>query len=62
VQYGSLQVGVAEEPGDVTPSDRSIHKGPGHKAPMLVKYLNIIEQDHRFIKKLSRPMRGFKSF
>ncbi|NKJ08088.1 transposase-like protein [Rhizobium sp. SG741] len=29
---------------------------------MLVKYLNIIEQDHRFIKKLSRPMRGFKSF
>jgi transposase-like protein len=55
-------VGVAEEPGDVTPSDRSIHKGPGHKAPMLVKYLNMIEQDHRFIKKLSRPMRGFKSF
>jgi putative transposase len=28
-----------------------------------VKYLNhIIEQDHRFIKKISRPMMGFKAF
>ena len=28
-----------------------------------VKYLNnIIEQDHRFIKKLTKPMLGFKSF
>jgi len=28
-----------------------------------VKYLNnIVEQDHRFIKKLTRPMMGFKSF
>jgi len=28
-----------------------------------VKYLNnIIEQDHRFIKKISRPMLGFKDF
>ncbi|MEF3129658.1 IS6 family transposase [Rhizobium leguminosarum] len=28
-----------------------------------VKYLNnTIEQDHRFIKKLTRPMNGFKSF
>ncbi len=28
-----------------------------------VKYLNnIIEQDHRFIKKITGPMRGFKSF
>ncbi|WP_443216769.1 DDE-type integrase/transposase/recombinase, partial [Rhizobium sp. Root1203] len=27
------------------------------------KYLNnMIEQDHRFIKKLTRPMKGFKSF
>ena len=27
------------------------------------KYLNnIIEQDHRFIKKLTRPMMGFKNF
>lgn len=26
-----------------------------------VKYLNnMIEQDHRFIKKLTRPMKGFK--
>jgi putative transposase len=28
-----------------------------------VKYLNnLIEQDHRFIKKLTRPIMGFKSF
>ena len=28
-----------------------------------VKYLNnIIEQDHRFIKKITQPMRGFKAF
>ncbi len=28
-----------------------------------VKYFNnIIEQDHRFIKKLTRQMKGFKSF
>ena len=28
-----------------------------------VKYLdNMIEQDHRFIKKLTRPMKGFKSY
>ena len=28
-----------------------------------IKYLNnIIEQDHRFIKKITRPMKGFKSF
>ncbi len=30
---------------------------------MQVKYLNnIMEQDHRFIKKLTRTMMGFKSF
>jgi putative transposase len=28
-----------------------------------VKYMNnIIEQDHRFIKKITRPMKGFKAF
>ena len=28
-----------------------------------VKYLNnIVEQDHRFIKKITRPMKGFKAF
>ena len=28
-----------------------------------VKYLNnIVEQDHRFIKKITKPMKGFKSF
>ncbi|NYZ69941.1 DDE-type integrase/transposase/recombinase, partial [Endozoicomonas sp. SM1973] len=36
------------------------------KTPIIirqVKYLNnIIEQDHRFIKRITRPMLGFKSF
>ena len=28
-----------------------------------IKYLNnIVEQDHRFIKKITKPMRGFKTF
>jgi putative transposase len=28
-----------------------------------VKYLNnLVEQDHRFIKKITQPMRGFKAF
>jgi putative transposase len=28
-----------------------------------VKYLNnIVEQDHRFIKRITRPMLGFKAF
>ena len=28
-----------------------------------IKYLNnIVEQDHRFIKKVTKPMKGFKSF
>ena len=28
-----------------------------------VKYLNnIVEQDHRFIKKITKPMKGFKAF
>ena len=28
-----------------------------------IKYLNnIMEQDHRFIKKITKPMRGFKAF
>ncbi len=28
-----------------------------------VKYLNnLVEQDHRFIKKITQPMRGFKGF
>ena len=36
----------------------------GHKITIRqVKYLNqIIEQDHRFIKKVTKPMMGFKSF
>ena len=28
-----------------------------------IKYLNnIVEQDHRFIKKITKPMMGFKAF
>jgi len=28
-----------------------------------VKYLNnIVEQDHQFIKRITKPMKGFKSF
>ena len=28
-----------------------------------IKYLNnIVEQDHRFIKKITKPMKGFKAF
>ena len=28
-----------------------------------IKYLNnIVEQDHRFIKKITKPMKGFKTF
>ena len=30
---------------------------------LLVKYLNnVVEQDHRAIKRMTRPMHGFKSF
>jgi putative transposase len=28
-----------------------------------IKYLNnIVEQDHRFVKKITKPMKGFKTF
>lgn len=28
-----------------------------------IKYLNnIVEQDHRFVKKITKPMNGFKAF
>jgi putative transposase len=27
-----------------------------------IKYYNNIEQDHRFIKKITKPMQGFKAF
>lgn len=28
-----------------------------------IKYLNnIVEQDHRFVKKITKPMKGFKEF
>ena len=39
-------------------------KGSGNTIKILqVKYLNnIIEQDHRFVKRITRPMLGFKAF
>ena len=38
--------------------------GTGHTVEVRqVKYLNnILEQDHRFIKRITRPMMGFKAF
>ena len=31
--------------------------------PLQIKYLNnLVEQDHRFIKKITKPMMGFKAF
>ncbi len=28
-----------------------------------IKYLNnVVEQDHRFVKKITKPMKGFKAF
>ena len=27
-----------------------------------IHYHNIVEQDHRFIKKITKPMKGFKAF
>lgn len=38
--------------------------GTGHAVEIRqVKYLiNILEQDHRFIKRITRPMMGFKAF
>ena len=36
---------------------------PQQIAVRQIKYLNnIVEQDHRFIKKITKPMKGFKSF
>lgn len=45
---------------------KSINKGLGKKNNIeirQIKYLNnIIEQDHRFIKPIVKPMMGFKAF
>jgi putative transposase len=42
------------------------HYNPTHKTAIVIrhsKYLNnIVEQDHRAVKRLTRPMLGFKSF
>jgi putative transposase len=40
-----------------------IEETKGKVKVIQVKYLNnIIEQDHRFIKKIGKPMMGFKAF
>jgi putative transposase len=47
-----------------TTSDILKFVGTGKRIKVLqVKYLNnIIEQDHRFIKRITGPMQGFKAF
>jgi putative transposase len=51
---GSNNVAL-EEINKVLPEDSRIEIGQ-------IKYLNnIVEQDHRFIKKITKPMKGFKS-
>ena len=39
----------------------SEHRGEAPASAFFAR-TNMIEQDHRFIKKLTRPMKGFKSF
>jgi putative transposase len=43
-----------------------VHYNKTHKTAILIrhsKYLNnLVEQDHRAVKRLTRPMLGFKSF
>ncbi|WP_417809040.1 DDE-type integrase/transposase/recombinase [Thioclava sp.] len=42
---------------------RAQSESPQKFATVPVKYLNnIVEQDHRFIKRITRPMMGFKAF
>ncbi|PIZ04265.1 MAG: IS6 family transposase [Gammaproteobacteria bacterium CG_4_10_14_0_8_um_filter_38_16] len=67
-------IGYAEKPDKVTIDKsgsnyaalKSINKNLNKKNKIeirQIKYLNnVVEQDHRFIKKMTRPMMGFKSF
>ena len=65
-------MGANGEPGKVAMDKRGAKKAAidpinaGHDVPIVVrrvKYLNnIVEQDHRAIKRVTRPMPGFKSF
>ena len=53
--YAATEVAILEEIYSGTLSCRMQHR--------MIKYLNnIIEQDHRFIKKIVKPMLGFKNF
>jgi transposase-like protein len=53
-------LGVRHESGKSKQSAGPLEQ---RQADWSVKYLNnIIEQDHRFIKKVSHPMTGFKAF
>ena len=54
-KYAATEVAILEEIYSGTLSCRVQHR--------MIKYLNnIIEQDHRFIKKIVKPMLGFKNF
>jgi len=54
-KYAATEVAILEEIYSGTLSCKVQHR--------MIKYLNnIVEQDHRFIKKIIKPMLGFKNF
>lgn len=73
-RFFSKAIGYAGKPDKVTIDKsgsndsalKSINKNLNKKNKIeirQIKYLNnIVEQDHRFIKKITKPMMGFKSF
>ena len=73
-RFFNKAIGYSEKPEKVTIDKsgsnnsalRSINKNLGKKDEIeirQIKYLNnIVEQDHRFIKRISKPMLGFKDF
>ena len=63
---GQPQKVTIDKSGSNNAALQSINKELGKPRQMLIrqiKYLNnIVEQDHRFIKKITKPMLGFKSY
>ncbi len=66
---GPLKKNVIDKSGANTAGIKAINKMPkGFGCPVPIeivrrKYLNsIVKQDHRFIKRRTRPMLGFKTF
>jgi len=65
MSYSSLAIALAVSGMLCGCVSREVDTVPSHASIELrqVKYLNnIVEQDHRAIKRLTRPMLGFKSF